>query len=279
MNQEVIAQSEGVKTDFYEVDGLRLRVRTYPGKGTPILLCNGLGANLEVLEPLVKALSHPVILFDTPGSGESATPVLPYRVRRIARMLARLLDKLEVPKVHIAGLSWGASLAQEFARRSPSRVDRMVLIAAGAVNLPRKIGGAFALMSRERFMSSDKMLTAAPKLYGGMVRKKPELLKYIASKVKAPDKRGYYYQLLSGLGWTSAHWLHRISVRTLVLVGDDDPMVSGINSRILAALIPHADLHWIKGGGHLFALARANETAAVMERFLTDPSMASMAVE
>ena len=56
-----------------------------------------------------------------------------------------------------------------------------------------------------------------------------------------------------------------------MLAGDDDPIVPVINGRILARLIPHARLHIIPGGGHLFLLDRPAESAALVTDFLTQP--------
>jgi pimeloyl-ACP methyl ester carboxylesterase len=53
-----------------------------------------------------------------------------------------------------------------------------------------------------------------------------------------------------------------------VLAGDDDPIVPVVNGRILTALIPHARLEIIRGGGHLFPLERPTEIAALVAEFL-----------
>lgn len=51
----------------------RIRVRQRAGFGVPLVLCNGIGVSLEVLDPLVDALDpdRPVIRFDVPGTGDS----------------------------------------------------------------------------------------------------------------------------------------------------------------------------------------------------------------
>jgi hypothetical protein len=54
-----------------------------------------------------------------------------------------------------------------------------------------------------------------------------------------------------------------------VLAGDDDPIVPLVNGRILARCIPHARLHIVRGGGHLFLLERPAQLAAVVADYLT----------
>ena len=66
-------------------------------------------------------------------------------------------------------------------------------------------------------------------------------------------------------------WLHRITAPTLVLAGDDDPIVPVANGRLLASRIPDARLHIVRGGGHLFLLEQASEVGAVIAEFVGEP--------
>ena len=79
--------------------------------------------------------------------------------------------------------------------------------------------------------------------------------------------RGYLYQLLAIAAWTSLPALALIRQRTLVLSGDDDPLIPTINARILARGIPHARLHLYRGG-HLALVTEAALLAPVIDAFL-----------
>jgi poly(3-hydroxyoctanoate) depolymerase len=70
-------------------------------------------------------------------------------------------------------------------------------------------------------------------------------------------------------GWTSVHWLHLIRQPTLVMAGDDDPIVPMVNARLLARLIPNARLE-VFDCGHLFLLTRLQRSVAVIEAFLAE---------
>ena len=63
-------------------------------------------------------------------------------------------------------------------------------------------------------------------------------------------------------------WLCRLRQPTLVLAGDDDPIVPVVNGRILARLIPDATLHVVRGGGHLFVLEDPAAVASKVAEFL-----------
>lgn len=263
-----------IRMDYIEVDGVRLRFGIRRGRGRPMLLFNDIGADVSMTRPLVDALDDvEVIVFDIPGTGESPTLSLPHRFRWLARLAARLLDRLgyDTP-VNVTGVSWGGALAQQFALDFSERTNRLVLAATstGLFALPARSNVLTRLTSTRRFQKNETVAQLAPTLYGGLMRRRPELLDRKRYFTSEPSKRGYINQLLAGLGWTSAHRLYRLRCPTLIMGGDDDPVMPLINTRLLYWLIPKSYLHIVRGGGHLFLLIRANESAAVIKRFLSE---------
>ncbi len=68
-------------------------------------------------------------------------------------------------------------------------------------------------------------------------------------------------------GWTSLPLLPLVRQPTLILAGDDDPIIPLVNARIMHRLIPRSELH-IYHGGHLELVADAERIAPVVEEFL-----------
>src|SRR6202158_5540046 len=112
---------------------VRVAVREGNPDWPPLLLCNGIGASLELFQPFADALDprRPVIRFDMPGVGGSPAPVTPYHLATLPSLLAGLLDQLGYAQADILGISWGGGLAQQFALSRPDRVRRLVLGATG----------------------------------------------------------------------------------------------------------------------------------------------------
>ena len=129
-----------------------------------------------------------------------------------------------------------------------------------------------ALATPRRYYQPDYYRHIAGRIYGGAARRDPDALLHgsPARFVERPTLRGYLGQLYAITGWTSLPWLHRLRQPTLVLAGDDDPIVPLINARILAHRIPDARLHIVPGGGHLFLLEQPAEMAALVTRFLAE---------
>ena len=78
----------------------------------PLLVFNGIGMNLELLDPLARAMApRPVVCFDMPGIGKSPDPVVPYNAVTMALTASALLDRLNIAKVDVLGISWGGGIA------------------------------------------------------------------------------------------------------------------------------------------------------------------------
>jgi poly(3-hydroxyoctanoate) depolymerase len=259
------------------VDGqpLRIAIRSGDGIRTPLLLMNGIGINLEVLQPFVDALdpSIEVIRFDVPGTGGSPARTIPYRFSALARLVAQMLNQLGYQQVDVLGVSWGGGLAQQFAYHYPERCRRLILVSTGtgALMVPGNPSALVKIATPRRYKDPARMAQIAGEIYGGKVRKQPELARKFAETAHAGSRLGYLYQLLGPVGWTSVPWLHRIRQPTLILHGDEDPLVPPVNAKIMHRLIPHSKLY-IFHDGHLGLGTSAQELAQVVDQFLTAPS-------
>jgi poly(3-hydroxyalkanoate) depolymerase len=256
------------------VGGQPLRVAGRPGDGTrtPLVLANGIGASLELLQPFVDALdpSIEVVRFDAPGVGGSPLPRTPYRLPRLARLVARLLDQLGYPIVDLLGISWGGGLAQQFALSHRHRCGRLVLVATGTgmLMVPGRPKVLARMATPRRYLDPDYAERIAADLYGGTIRADPGRARALLhGRTRVGPRRGYLYQLAAGAGWSSLPLLPLIRQPTLLLAGDDDPIIPLVNARIMRRLLPDAELH-IYHGGHLGLLTEAAELAPVVDRFL-----------
>jgi poly(3-hydroxyalkanoate) depolymerase len=258
---------------YVTAGGQRIRVNVRYGDGVPLVLCNGIGASLEVLDPLVEQLDRTVIRFDVPGTGGSPTSIAPYGFPYLAWVLGQLLTKLGIEVVDVLGLSWGGALAQQFAFQNPRRCRRLVLVATGTgfLMVPAHPRVLAKMITPRRFSDPDYAAAIAGELYGGTVRSHgDEVARLFVRQLYAGSKIGYLHQLLAGSVWTSLFALPAVRQETLVLSGTDDPIIPVINARILNALLPHSQLH-LHDGGHIDLVQNAVELAPIIEKFLSEP--------
>lgn len=272
------AASRHVEEHDVEVGGRSLRVVVRPASGpgprrTPLLICNGIGAATDVLDPLVHALpaNLDVIRFDPPGIGGSAMPWMPYHLTWMAHRLGQVLTRLGVREVDVMGFSWGGMLAQQFALSRRRRLRRLVLAATGtgALMIPASPRVVAAMSTPRRHQDPAYIESVASTVYGGSMRDRPEAAAHVlGSGERRGPMRGYYYQLLALYGWTSLPMLGSIRAPTLILAGDDDPIVPNGNATLLARGIRDSRLETYHGG-HLELLVDPERFAPLIDGFLT----------
>jgi poly(3-hydroxyalkanoate) depolymerase len=264
------------------IDGQPVRVAVRPGtrpptgaQPVPLLVFNGIGASLELLTPFVDALDPAVevIRFDVPGVGGSPMPAVPYRFTGLCRLASRLLAELGYGQADVLGISWGGGVAQHFAFTQRSRCRRLVLVSTGtgALMVPARPAVLARMLTPRRYLDRRYLQRVAGDLYGGSARTDPAA---VAAAMNAHNRvgsgAGYAYQLAAGAGWTSLPFLPFLRQPTLILSGDDDPIIPVANARILHRLIPGARLH-VFAGGHLGLVTEAAQLAPVVSEFLTLP--------
>ena len=250
------------------VFGKRIRVAVWPGDAsrTPLMLLNGIGASLELLVPFADALRDiEVIAFDAPGTGESENTLLPFRPWMLSMLASGVLDKLGYGQVDVLGVSWGGALAQQFALQNPKRCRRLILAATsqGVLMAPPRLSVLTKFMTARRFNDANYRKEIAGEIYGGKARSRNPPVE----EFRKTSGRGYLYQQLALMGWTSVPWLPFLRQKTLVLAGDDDPVIPLVNARIMATLIRDCQLH-VFHDGHLFLISCAEESATVVRAFL-----------
>jgi (E)-2-((N-methylformamido)methylene)succinate hydrolase len=104
------------------------------GQGPTVVLIHGVGARLENWDGVIEALAghFRILRYDLRGHGQSTHSPGPYSLRLFADDLRALLEYLDIGKAHIAGHSLGGMIAQMFALRHGSRVDKLALLSAVA---------------------------------------------------------------------------------------------------------------------------------------------------
>ena len=273
--------SESAQVRTVRALGHRVRVSVRAGtnpRTRPLLMLMGLGGNIEMWEPLRTELANRVgmttVAFDVPGTGGSASPIVPLPLAVVGLMARQVLRSLRITEVDVIGLSWGGLLAQQLALTSPRTVRRLVLASTnmGWGSMPGGWRVVRTLASRARYTSRRDMQDALAQ-FGSDAATPSEALRIHneARLARPPSVRGYYSQLAGVLGWSSLPWLPLIRQPTLVVCGQADPAIPVINAHVLATLLPNAELAIVPRGGHLVLFEQLATSVDLLAAFL-DPA-------
>lgn len=124
---------------FFDSNAVKIRY-IVEGKGEPVVLIHGFGANIEAnWAPMIKTLSdsYEVIALDCRGHGKSDKPSDPKKYgREMAEDVVRLMDHLHIKKAHIVGYSMGSSIAYATLLLHSDRLLTLTLSAGGGIPAP-----------------------------------------------------------------------------------------------------------------------------------------------
>jgi pimeloyl-ACP methyl ester carboxylesterase len=257
------------------VRGLKLHTQRRRGSTRPpLLLLHGIGGSLDSWRPLLAALpDRDFVMVDSPGAGRSGVPSHPISMSAVADYVADVVRELGIVQpVDVLGYSLGGLVAQELARRHPALVRRLVLVSTimGFHGPPPKLKVQLALMSPARYTNPAAAGRDIPLLAGGRTAREPAALAAIMADRAShpPPLLGYMYQQMAVIGWSSRRWLSELRVPTLVLHGEEDPVVHVVNACRLADRIAYAELEIVAGAGHMLLFDESEKAGAILEPFL-----------
>ena len=250
------------------IDGLSTRVRV-SGEGRPLLLIGGLWSQAPMFDPVLPYLDgFRTIAFDPPGIGKTDLPTRPYSVQRLAQFAVGVLAAVGVGRADVLGVSLGGAVAQELAHAHPERVDRLVLVSTGpgTIAVPGRLDILVRFGRPTAYTNITELEQRAGQIFGGRLREHPELVRGWHLRPPA-SKKAWLYRLAGTTGWSSLPFLHSVTQPTLVIHGDDDPIIPLVNARIMSRLLPHATLH-VYPDGHLGLVTMADELGPLVSHFL-----------
>ncbi|WP_409433401.1 alpha/beta fold hydrolase [Litorimonas sp. RW-G-Af-16] len=249
------------------------------GKRTPLLFFNGIGANLEIAQAFADTFTgRDIITFDMPGVGGSPDPTVPYRPWWVAKAAKQILLENGYKKVDVLGVSWGGGPAQQFAWQCKDMTKRLILCATttGVTMVPGNPKALSKMMSPKRYIDRDFLAKNFETLYGDAAEAG---VRDFSINMVPPSVKGYLYQLMAMVGYSTLPFIRRIRAKTLVIMGDNDHIVPVTNGYILNFALKRSKLKIIEGAGHLFLLTRRDETIGIIRDFFGEPEVAEPHVE
>ena len=183
---------------------------------------------------------------------------------RFAALARQLLDRLDIARADVLGLSFGGLVAQQLARDAPTRVRGLVLVSTSC-----GLGGVPSNPASWWYaMLSGVWPTSGGQGPQRLVRRWSRVLlrELGAGWAAGPGLGGFAEQIAAASLWSSLPWLPRLTQETLVITGTADPLVPAANASILASRMPRAQIYRVHGGGHMCLLDRAAEVGPCCRR-------------
>ena len=183
----------------------------------------------------------------------------PYTLTDMAHDALGLLDALGITRAHVVGASMGGMIAQILAIEHPERVKSLtsIMSTTGDRGLPGPRPNVLRALMRPRPRNKALAVRRGMDLYrliagSGYPPTDAELRDKVERSMQRSDRPGAVFRHLIAVRTAPSRVeaLRRLHVPTLVLHGDNDPLVPLAGGEATAAAIPGARLRIVPGMGH-----------------------------
>jgi 3-oxoadipate enol-lactonase len=224
-----------------------------PADAPAVVLSCSLGTSLAMWDAQTPSLSARmrVIRYDLRGHGSSPVPPGPYGIADLGADLLALLDRLEIERASLCGVSIGAITSLWVAAHAPARVSRLV---ACCTTAHFDDGGPYrerAAAVREHGL--EPIADAALKRWftPAFADAEPDVVGRMRSMLVATPPEGYAGCCEALAAMDLRPDLELIGVPTLVLAGAEDPATPPEHGRLIAERVAGARFELIPGAAHL----------------------------
>jgi 3-oxoadipate enol-lactonase len=242
-------------------------------ESAPVVAFTGsLGTNLTMWRPQSDRLGERfrTLRYDIRGHGASPAPSGPYAMDELGADLVALLDRLEIERASLCGLSIGGMISMWVAAHAPERVERLVLCCTSA-----QLGPPEAWHDRVAAVRSGGIEAIADGVLErwftpGFAVEHPEVIERMRAQLIATPREGYIgcCEAIAAMDLTGD--LPRVGAPTLVLAAEQDLATPPEHGRRIAGLIPGARFQTISPAAHIATIERPDVTTATILRFLSD---------
>ena len=243
-----------------------------PMDDPPVILSCSLGTDRSMWDPQTPALAgrHLVVRYDLRGHGQSPAPPGPYAISDLGEDLLALMDRLEIERASLCGVSIGAMTSIWTAANAPERVHRLVLCCTSARFGPEAAEVYRARAQTVRAHTVDAVADGALERWftPGFREAQPELMAQIRKGLTDTSSEGYAgcCEALAALDLHPA--LGSISAPTLVIAGAEDPATPPDHGRAIADGIAGARFELIEGAAHLANIEKAELVTPLIAGFI-----------
>ena len=260
------------------------------GEGQPLLLIPGAFSTYREWNRLIPLLSkhYKVLAIDYLGAGDSDKPQsgFGYTIEEQADLIAMMIEKLQMPKVHIAGVSYGGGIALNLAARYRDRVSGIVCIEGNGGMKHDKVPYrpmeallkwpviGHATIGTIRSGLVDKLIAklVMGKAWGSMNHEeRKEIIEIISQNNKTASRKSWYR--ISRTLETSKDFAEdtkTIRIPILYLHGEKSGYreMAEVNIDFFKNHLPNVEIVCFKDGIHDLELQKPEEVATLVLEFL-----------
>jgi 3-oxoadipate enol-lactonase len=199
-----------------------------------------------------------VLVYDCRGMWQSDHPDSRYTMELHAEDLAALFDALDIPEAHIAGISYGAEISMVFALNYPKKTKSLIVIDGVSEIHPLLQAQTYPwLLAAEREDPELLLQTSYHMNFAeDWIKANQAFIKASVERYAQIDMKAFTHMMNSFYQLKITDDLHKITVPTLVIAGEEDLIKGPEYAKIIAKNIPHSEYTLVPGSGHALCIEK-----------------------
>ncbi len=238
-----------------------------------IVFSHGLLWSHKMFRPQIDHLKkhYRVIAYDHRGQGQTEVTEEGYDMDQLYRDALELIARLELGRVHFAGLSMGGFVGLRLASRNPDIVKSLILMETSAMAEPNRlkywvlnsivklfgtrpvVGRVMNIMFGQKFLNDSTRDSLRAQLKNELINLDKSIVKAVEGVI---ERKGVEEELKN------------ITCPTLIMVGTQDVATVPAKAEFMHQNIAHSKLHYIDGAGHTSSLEEADQVNKAIADFL-----------
>ena len=243
-------------------------------KTIPIVFVHGVGLDHQMWKPQINGLNeYSIITYDLLGHGKTPFNKEEITLNDFSNQLVSLLEFLKIDEINLVGFSLGSLIALDFATKFKNKLNTLTLIGTTYKRTDdekfqvidrfnqAKLNKPISKQALNRWFS-DEYLKIHPEIYNQFIEILDKEPKDHLNFLKA-------YKLFANHE-DEVEVIKKISTRTLVMTGSDDPGSTVAMSKSLSNDLINSSFVEINNGKHLCSIECADDVNMRLKNFINN---------
>jgi len=237
----------------------------------PIVFVHGVGLAKEIWDPQINFFkNYNTLVYDLIGHGKTPLKKSKVNIEDFCKQLARLINELNLNKIHLIGFSLGALIARHFAYKYSGNLSSLILLGSiykRTEDQKRIVKNRYEVAKLNK--PDSKQAALRRWLSENFIKKNPEIYKKIYSILEKNNRLNFLkcYEIFVNY-IDDDNILEKINVNTLITTGENDIGSTPEMSRNLSKMIPRSKFIEIKKGKHLCSIECADDVNITLKQFI-----------
>lgn len=226
-------------------------------KGKDVVLLHGWGQNIEMMDPIGKALSKDfhITILDLPGFGSSSEPTYGYTIYDYYEIFSKFLEELKIENPILIGHSFGGRISIIYSAKK--KVEKLILLSSPFKRSTKKNSVKVKIL---------KTLKKVPVI--------KDLEHYMKTKIGSTDYKNatptMRTVLVNVVNEDLTEYLKKIEIPTLLIWGSNDTAVPVEDAKYAESIMKDAGLIIYEGCSHYAYLENIQKTINILNSFLKE---------